>query len=435
MSGPLPLRLCCMAAMAPALTEAATQAKIKLPESSTAASSDSVNGRDLRHSLAKSETSPKDKLTKVAKPVGGLATSVPVSHLNGDPLRSSQKPTTALGKLGSIKVSANIKGLLAGRSNVFQREFIKSLGPNGKRGQRMNQPSPLGQGNEEADKCRNQLEPNGSHAQPREDDGRSAAGNARGIRRSDRSSGQELNLARSTRNMCRNAEEGDKTTVPAVNKNTDPALGAGTRPSLRIAPATTVTATSSHIQPLESSVDVECSEVKQARVEAAKKQAQLERRGEFLIRRLRRVEGHQMESHVRLQLAHFIEYQRNNLQTVAKTISPSANPNDSSSDLKAELFSEEVKNLSTAALVSLVRRLQASQSVAHQPAVKPEVTNVLTMGSDVRRESKVTAEKLLMNLSFMQSALDSDATESSSGGESGDDDDLDADHPAPSMPL
>nr|KAG5695851.1 hypothetical protein BaRGS_006508 [Batillaria attramentaria] len=47
-----------------------------------------------------------------------------------------------------------------------------------------------------------------------------------------------------------------------------------------------------------------------------------------------------MESHVRLQLAHFIEYQRNNLQTVAKTISPSANPNDSSSDLKAELFSE-----------------------------------------------------------------------------------------------
>lgn len=430
-----------MAAMAPALTEAATQAKIKLPESSSAASSDSVNGRDLRHSLGKSENSTTDKLTKVAKPLGGLATSVPVSHLNGDSLRSSQKPPSAFAKLGSIKVSANIKDLLASRTSAFQYECLKSLGPNGKRLQRMNQPSPLGQGNEEAEKCRNQPDQNGSHAQPREDDGRSVAGNhAKGRPANDRGSGQAVNLARSTRNMCRNAEEGDKD-APVVNKSgSGRTLSSGTLPVAPRVPlvASTTPAAASHSQQpgVESSVDTECSEVRQARAEAAKKQAQLERRMEFLLRRLRRVEGHQMESHVRLQLAHFIEYQRNNLQTVAKTINPSANSSDSSSDLKAELFSEEVKNLSTAALVSLVRRLQASQSaVHHQAAVKPEVTNVLTMGNDVRRESKATAEKLLMNLSFMQSALDSDATESSSGGESGEEEEFDVDHPPPATPL
>lgn len=423
-----------MAAMAPALTEAATQA-IKLPESSSAASSDSVNGRDLRHSHAKSEKLSRDKLTKVvAGPLGGLATSVPVSHLNGDPLRTSQKPVTAA-KLNSIKVSANIKDLLASRSNAFQHEFLKSFGPNGRRGKRMNQPSPLGPGNGEAEKCRNQSTQNGSRSQLVEDGGRTEAGNARGRQTSDRVSGEAVNLLRSTRTMCRNAEEGDKT-APGANKSSAGST-LWSAPPPRLPPIiTTMASSNTQTVVVESSVDVECSEVRQARAEASKKQAQLERRAEFLQRRLRRVEGHQMESHVRLQLAHFIEYQRNNLQTVAKTISPSASIGDNSGDLKAELISDEVKNLSTAALVNLVRRLQATQSVPHhQPAVKPEVTNVLMMDRDVRHESKATAEKLQMNLNFMQSALDSDATESSSGGESGDDEDLDVDHPPPATPL
>ena len=432
-----------MAAMAPALTEAATQAKIKLPETSAAATSDSVSRRNIRQ-LAHKEghleiTS--DQLNKiVGKP--RTVSSSPVSHLNGDSRRSIEKQTSVFPKLPSIKV-ANISDLIR-KKGSFQSEFVKTIVPSerpflGKVPQRMNRPSP-GLDNEEG-KCRGQIAKIGSHIQSLSDIGRSAGGNARGQQQAQPASGRSLNEGRSGKNMCRNLGDGGRA-VPDANKNNSSGPSPVGNQAGRQATSTT---TSRPILPLvssspESNVDGDRidEDVQNARSEAAKKHAQLERRIEFLQRRLRRVQGRQVEQHTRQQLISYVEYQFQNLQTVAKTISTPSPANENSSDLKKELLSDDVKNLSTAALVSLVHRLQASSnSFQQQPqCITPEVTSVLTMADDVRKESKVTAEKLAMNLNFMQSALDSDATESSSGGESGDEEGPEGlELPLPSTPL
>lgn len=415
-----------MAAMAPALTEAATQAKIKLPETSAAATSDSVSRRNIRQ-LAHKEGHleiASDKLTKiVGKPC--TVSSSPVSHLNGDSRRPIDKQPSVFTKLPTIKV-ANISDLIR-KKGSFQSEFVKTILPSdrpflGKVPQRMNHPSP-GLDNEEG-KCPGQIAKIGSHIQSLSDIGRSAGGNARG-QQAQPASGQSLNQGRSGKNMCRKLGDGGRV-VPNASRNSS--LGPSPVGSQAGRQATS-TATSGQVPSLVSSSpesNIDCDkideDVQNARGEAAQKHAQLERRIEFLQRRLRRAQGRQVEQHTRQQLISYVEYQLQNLQTVAKTISTPSPANENSSDLKKELLSDDVKNLSTAALVSLVHRLQASSnSFQQQPqCVTPEVTSVLTMADDVRKESKMAAEKLAMNLSFMQSALDSDATESSSGGESGD---------------
>ncbi|PVD35813.1 hypothetical protein C0Q70_02782 [Pomacea canaliculata] len=443
MSGPLPLRLCCMAAMAPALTEAATQAKIKLPDTSSAASVESpvVNGRDFHqparsNSLSKSEKSPcVVKLPQVVKSQGVLATGS-VSHLNGDlRLLASQKSATTVGKLSTVKVSGRFKDLIAGRTSSFQNEVIKTLGYNGKLVQRMNDPS-SGLRNEEAENCRRQSQ-NGSNRLPYGDTFMTDL--MGGKQQTELTSGQ-ANQIGATKNMCKGTQEGGRLKSSRNNATRETGGQHAQRPN---APSASATSDAAHGQGLSiysfvDSVESDAN-VEKMRAEASKKQAQLERRMEFLLRRLRRVQGRQMEGHVRHQLRHFVAYQQNNLQTVTKPINPSSFTNDGSGDLKAELCSDDAKNLSTAALVDLVHRMQASQAVPASstrpvPSVKPEVTNVLTMADDVRRETRVTAEKFLMNLHFMQSALDSDATESSSGGESCEEDEVAGHHPT-SAPL
>lgn len=432
-----------MAAMAPALTEAATQAKIKLPDTSSAASVESpvVNGRDFHqparsNSLSKSEKSPcVVKLPQVVKSQGVLATGS-VSHLNGDlRLLASQKSATTVGKLSTVKVSGRFKDLIAGRTSSFQNEVIKTLGYNGKLVQRMNDPS-SGLRNEEAENCRRQSQ-NGSNRLPYGDTFMTDL--MGGKQQTELTSGQ-ANQIGATKNMCKGTQEGGRLKSSRNNATRETGGQHAQRPN---APSASATSDAAHGQGLSiysfvDSVESDAN-VEKMRAEASKKQAQLERRMEFLLRRLRRVQGRQMEGHVRHQLRHFVAYQQNNLQTVTKPINPSSFTNDGSGDLKAELCSDDAKNLSTAALVDLVHRMQASQAVPASstrpvPSIKPEVTNVLTMADDVRRETRVTAEKFLMNLHFMQSALDSDATESSSGGESCEEDEVAGHHPT-SAPL
>lgn len=455
-----------MAAMAPALTEAATQAKIKLPETSAAATSDSVNRRNIRQ-LAHKEGHleiASDQLTNiVGKPCNAAPT--PVSHLNGDSRRSMDKqPPPVFAKLPTIKVS-NLNDLIR-KKGAFQGEFVSTILPSsdrpflGKVPQRMNRPS-AGLGNEEA-KCRGQIARIGSRIQSLSDIGRSAGGNtprgsqqARGTQQAQPSSGLSVYQGRSGKNMCRKLGEVGGRAMPNTNTTSAPSPMASPA-GRQLTSTTTTTTTSGQLHLLvssspESNVDGDSrldEDVQRARIEAGKKHAQLERRIEFLQRRLRRAQGRQVEQHTRQQLLIYVEYQLQNLQTVAKTISSPANEKNGS-DLKKELLSDDVKNLSTAALVSLVQRLQASSSSSfqhhhhHQPQQllppqlsKPEVTSILTMADDVRRESKVAAAKLAMNLNFMQSALDSDATESSSGGESGEEEFPEGPEPQlPSTPL
>ncbi|KAK3106503.1 hypothetical protein FSP39_021317 [Pinctada imbricata] len=157
------------------------------------------------------------------------------------------------------------------------------------------------------------------------------------------------------------------------------------------------------------------------------KQISLIRRNQHLMRRLRRLQARQLEMHCRNQVASFVSFQRRNLQTVANRSIGSQNISGQQSELKAELLkSEDVKNLSTSALVNLVRKIQASSMMNRRLQVKSRDAekelhhqpSVLNMDAEVSSESARVAGHLSTNMHHMQNAFDSDATESSSGGES-----------------
>jgi hypothetical protein len=298
----------------------------------------------------------------------------------------------------------------------------------------MNQP--FQQRDNEEDKCRELIAQTGSHRQLKGgDNGKGAGGNASGQQSQQRqapavSGGQVVTSGRSSPNMCRKLSDMASKTASAINPS--PLSTPGTSHGARQVSAAQSSPGVASLPDVEERVD---EDVQTARLEASKKQAQLERRIEFLQRRLRRVQSRQVEQHSRQQLLHFVDFQHQNLQTVSRTVTtPSAK---SGSDLKKELLSDDCKNLSTAALVSLVQRMQKSQSLQPPtpapPAVKSELASVVSMSDDVRRESKVAAEKLRLSLHFAHMAVDSDATESSSGGESCDEDVEGL--PVPSTPL
>lgn len=188
---------------------------------------------------------------------------------------------------------------------------------------------------------------------------------------------------------------------------------------------------------IPSAIDVNLQE------ELKSKQHALERRTQHLLRRLRRLQSKGVEAHLHSQLRSFVDYQRKNLQIVAKTIKNTASSNNVA-EVKTELFSsDDVKNLSTAALVNLVRRLQSSRPTVALSQLKESQPSLVLLSQRLNNSSKSdngptgvlmidksTAEEsthvsglLSTNLHHMQTCLDSDATESSSGGESCDEDD------------
>ncbi|XP_077524853.1 non-specific lethal 1 isoform X2 [Amblyomma americanum] len=140
----------------------------------------------------------------------------------------------------------------------------------------------------------------------------------------------------------------------------------------------------------------------------------LERRAERLERRLRRLQLRQAVQHSAGQMAAFFEHQQTSLglpclmpqRLLHRKLRDSA-------DIKAELLlqSEDVKNLSTAALVSLVRKLEESHGSAPTD---------LRLSAEDRAEGDRVSGTLRATLAHQERAIDSDATESSSGGESGD---------------
>lgn len=143
----------------------------------------------------------------------------------------------------------------------------------------------------------------------------------------------------------------------------------------------------------------------------------LERRAERLERRLRRLQLRQACQHSAGQMAAFFEHQQTSLglpclmpqRLLHRKLSRDG------ADIKAEflLQSEDVKSLSTAALVSLVRKLEES----HGSAAAAD----LRLSAQDRVEGERVSAALRATLSHQERAVDSDATESSSGGESGDD--------------
>lgn len=161
--------------------------------------------------------------------------------------------------------------------------------------------------------------------------------------------------------------------------------------------------------------------------ETAKRQRDLERQADRLLRRMRRIQSRQTIVHVQQQLSGFVDHQHKNLQTIAKAMKPQPS---NSVDLKTELLqSEDVKSLSTAALVSLVRKLQTSQAMSLRQRLananqssNESGTSVLRLDEDLCTEMNRVSSTLQKDLKHLESAMDSDATESSSGGESCDED-------------
>ena len=150
--------------------------------------------------------------------------------------------------------------------------------------------------------------------------------------------------------------------------------------------------------------------------DASRKQFLLERRSQFLTRRLRRIQGKQLETQVYDQLKSFAEFQHQKLQAVAsRAIRPFG-------DFQSTFFnSNDIKNLSTSNLVSLVRKLQSSQQKSAACSIKKtsnESHMVFGMEQGMSAESDRKSSQIKTTVSHWNSAVDEDVTESSSGGES-----------------
>ena len=154
--------------------------------------------------------------------------------------------------------------------------------------------------------------------------------------------------------------------------------------------------------------------------DATRKEVLLEKRSQFLLRRLRRLQGKQLELQAKTQIKSFTEHQHQNLQIVAtKAIRPNSSPMDRDNSL---FHSNDVKNLSTSALVNLVRKIQTSQSkLSLEQRLnrnKVETRGVLVMDPSASAETERKSGHLRTNVKHWNENVDSDATESSSGGES-----------------
>ncbi|VDI49409.1 KAT8 regulatory NSL complex subunit 1 [Mytilus galloprovincialis] len=377
MSVPLSLRVCCMAVMAPALTEAATQSCIKISPSSPP-----VNP-ELHVPSIGGIPNGKNNQPHRAKPISGLTSHVTIGEL---------KKLQQQGIFQSIGCQEIKFKFEESDNTITTKENLPKPFLNGKHSliacENMNQTNHVINGNEDIE------------TKLKSDNGLKLDSTIKVVD-SKIPLGEENNFADSEHKfktldkMVASSSEVDAVSTTEVpNMDTD----------------------------IQSPIDSNLKE------EVKKKQHTLERRTEHLLRRLRRLQSKGVESHLHSQLRNFVGYQHKNLQTVAKSIKSSTSNN--LNEIKTELFnSDDVKSLSTAALVNLVRRLQSSQSSISlsqrylNSKSDSGPTGVLTIDKLTAEESIKVSGLLSNSIHHAQSCCDSDVTESSSGGESCDEDD------------
>ncbi|XP_076091477.1 KAT8 regulatory NSL complex subunit 1-like isoform X2 [Mytilus galloprovincialis] len=377
MSVPLSLRVCCMAVMAPALTEAATQSCIKISPSSPP-----VNP-ELHVPSIGGIPNGKNNQPHRAKPISGLTSHVTIGEL---------KKLQQQGLFQSIGCQEIKFKFEESDNTITTKENLPKPFLNGKHSliacENMNQTNHVLNGNEDIE------------TKLKSDNGLKLDSTIKVVD-SKIPLGEENNFADSEHKfktldkMVASSSEVDAVSTTEVpNMDTD----------------------------IQSPIDSNLKE------EVKKKQHTLERRTEHLLRRLRRLQSKGVESHLHSQLRNFVGYQHKNLQTVAKSIKSSTSNN--LNEIKTELFnSDDVKSLSTAALVNLVRRLQSSQSSLSlsqrylNSKSDSGPTGVLTIDKLTAEESIRVSGLLSNSIHHAQSCCDSDVTESSSGGESCDEDD------------
>ncbi|XP_063424668.1 KAT8 regulatory NSL complex subunit 1-like isoform X1 [Mytilus trossulus] len=378
MSVPLSLRVCCMAVMAPALTEAATQSCIKISQSSPP-----VNP-ELHVPSIGGIPNGKNNQPHRAKPISGLTSHVTIGEL---------KKLQQQGLFQSIGCQ-EIKFKFEESDNTITTKE--------------NLPKPFLNGKHSLIACENMNQTN--HVNGNEDiETKLKSDNGPKVDSTIKSVDSKIPV--SEENNSVHSEHKFKTLDKMVASSSEvDAVSTTEVPNMDMDTDT------------QSPIDSNLKE------EVKKKQHTLERRTEHLLRRLRRLQSKGVESHLHSQLRNFVGYQHKNLQTVAKSIKSSTSNN--LNEIKTELFnSDDVKSLSTAALVNLVRRLQSSQSSLSlsqrylNSKSDSGPTGVLTIDKFTAEESIRVSGLLSNSIHHAQSCCDSDVTESSSGGESCDEDD------------
>lgn len=408
MSVPLSLRLCCAAAMAPALTETAGQSRLQLPGSPppVVSSNDNLNSDFSDSKLAASTIKAKVTLSSDLQKTRDLLTPL---HGNGYQFLTEKfkKSLQELGIPAKYSTVTITQSPVDNRSGSQSRELSIHKGAHKKMNQPSNGNGPNGTGRQFIKKS--------SLAEEKALNGHKTSHNSNNLKYSllvkdssveGHNSGQnDLNNVNNkpNQNMCQTTESGSGTLVPT--NSGEPQNGMGITCILDLS-KTNVSHCARTNQPESDINPIEISN------DALKKQHILERRSQFLLRRIRRLQGHQLDSQVKTHLKAFIDFQHQHLQTVAsKAIRPFS---------ENTLFNcSDVKNLSTSNLVTLVRRLQASQP---KPLIDTNMRNnkkgVLVMEQGVSSESERKSGLLRTYVRHWNDAVDSDETESSSGGES-----------------
>lgn len=135
------------------------------------------------------------------------------------------------------------------------------------------------------------------------------------------------------------------------------------------------------------------------------RQRDLVSRADKTLLRLRRLQSREANSSVRRQVAGLVSALR-------RSACPSAALNDTSTVRSAP----DLKSMSTLELVGFVRQMQSSEALS----ILGQTSKSSTLQLSVCPDMAATADQLSANLHHLESAVDSDATESSSGGETDD---------------
>lgn len=413
MSIPVSLRLWCIAAMAPALTESSSQSRVQLPGSpppvvlenplsGSGNSSKNLNSIDLVSVKTKLSRSFSSELQNTArgllKPIQG--------NIDAPSAFLSEKIQKSLQDLGLPPNFPDILKQLTTVQSVVKLDVNSTTDNHRVRDKTMNRPS-SGNGTDQHLLKQNTLVKDkavNGHSSKHNDLARRLSYARTALKAPEPQNGA-LDLSKSSK-MCLIT---DSTVAPQTlsRPSTSQEQRQTTLQPIHFVQLNPTESLETNVQNEAKPVDLK---------DVTRKEYLLERRSQFLLRRLRRLEGKHLESQVKLQLKAFIDFQHHNLQSAAsKAIRPFG-------DIPNTLFnSGDVKNLSTSNLVTLVRKLQASQP-KHAFESNNKKTDakksVLVMDQSVSSESDRKSGHLRRNLRHWSDVVDSDVTESSSGGES-----------------
>lgn len=166
--------------------------------------------------------------------------------------------------------------------------------------------------------------------------------------------------------------------------------------------------------------EVDSNENRLELTDVVSRQELLEVLANKLSNRIHYLQSTVVTRHVRQQLMVLVEYHHKVLNEMSKP----ANPPSTSTIYPASLIDlNSLNNLSTSALVDLVQRIQTHFSPGKsnkQPKCKPSAT--VTLSQSEKSGVQLAAGVMSRNLQELHADMDSDATESSSGGESDDED-------------